>query len=193
MNIVLLLLVGFGLALDVFALAVAQGAVLRRVRLQGLGFMALIVCGWQILAVTLGYLFSRIPHVEDNDLGVQMIWSLVAATIFAAIGGIKLFYLHFKPEIPEARGEFDFKRIFKIGASISVYTFFAGIACGLLLIRPLAVELMMFLMSLGLVIGGVYVGYRRGSGHKGIYYSGGGVLVLVGAMMLARYFIWLLL
>ena len=54
MTWLLLLLICFGLAFDVFSIAVAQGSVLGAVKVRGLVLMSLIVCSWQIVSVAIG-------------------------------------------------------------------------------------------------------------------------------------------
>ena len=63
MNTVMIILVGFGLAFDVFYIAVSQGCVLDRIQGKNMSLMCLIVCGWQMVALAIGYGIARLPKV----------------------------------------------------------------------------------------------------------------------------------
>ncbi len=190
MNTFITILIGFGLAFDVFAIAVSQGSVLGQVKARGLVLMSLIVCGWQVVAMGLGYGISSIPNVEAMSVDARMVWTILSAAILIGLGGIKLFVLNYRKALPEVRSDIDFRKTCGIAASTSIYTLFAGVACGFLMLNAVSVGIMICIMTLGLVVFGVFVGYRNGELDKRIYRSGGIILILAGLIVIGQYIVW---
>lgn len=190
MSTAMIILVGLGLAFDVFYIAVSQGSVLGRVRARSMTLICLIVCGWQSVAVGLGYAISSLPDVSRMPEDIRMVWSLLSALIFITIGYVKIYINNHKTALPEVRQEVNFRKICRIASATSVYTLFAGMACGWLLMDVLKVGIMICIMTVVLVILGVYVGYRNGELDKKVYRSGGILLLIAGFAVIADYLIW---
>ncbi len=184
---IFLILAGLGLSFDVLSIAVAQGSVLGNVVAKKMVLMCLIVCGWQAIACGMGYCLSIPIAIETLTPEAQGLWSLIAAVIFIAEGGIKLYIIHHKKEVEEERQEINFGKICGIAASTSIYTFFAGFACGVLMVSTVGLGIMICVLTIVLVIIGVYVGYNNGDLHKGVYRSGGIVLIIAGALVIINY------
>lgn len=190
MDIIMILLIGFGLAFDVFGIAVSQGSVLGSVRARGIVLMCLMVCAWQVVAMAIGYGIASLPHIENMSEGVQKVWSVLSAFILIVLGGIKLFIIYFKKAVPEARSDIDFKKTCAIASSTSIYTLFAGIACGFLMLNPVYMGAVICILTIGIVIAGVYVGYRNGELDKRVYWTGGILLVIAGLLTVMQYIGW---
>lgn len=190
MDIFMILLVGFGLAYDVFGIAVSQGSVLGSVKARGIVLMCLMVCAWQVVAMAIGYGISALVHIDGMPKSVQMVWSIISAVIFIALGGIKLFLLYYKKAIPEVRSDIDFKKTCGIASGTSIYTLFAGAACGILMLNPVYLGVMICVLTIGIVIVGVYVGYRNGELNKKVYWTGGILLILAGVLTILQYLNW---
>ena len=130
------------------------------------------------------------PEAQPGLCGegsAQRVWSLLAALIFIALGGIKLFLIYNKKAIPEERSEIDFKKTCGIAASTGIYTLFAGFACGLLMLSGVKTGIAVCIMTIAIVIVGVYVGYRNGELDKRIYWSGGIFLIVAGSIVVMQY------
>lgn len=190
MNTVMIILVGFGLAFDVFYIAVSQGCVLDRIQGKNMSLMCLIVCGWQMVALAIGYGIARLLKVYAMSTEIRMVWSLISALIFIAIGFIKIYISNHKVARPEIRQEIDFKKICGIASSTSVYTLFAGLACEWIGMDIADICIMVCFMTITLVISGVYVGYRNGELNNKVYLSGGALLIIAGLCVIAEYLIW---
>lgn len=190
MDIVMILLIGFGLAFDVFAIAISQGSVLGSVRARGIVLMCLMVCAWQVVAMAIGYGIASLLHIENMSESVQKVWSILSAFILIVLGGIKLFIIYFKKAVPEARSDIDFKKTCAIASSTSIYTLFAGIACGFLMLNPVHMGAVICILTIGIVIAGVYVGYRNGELDKRVYWTGGILLVIAGLLTVMQYIGW---
>lgn len=190
MDIVMILLIGFGLAFDVFGIAVSQGSVLGSVKARGIVLMCLMVCAWQVVAMAIGYGIAALLHVEKMSEGVQMVWSILSAFILIVLGGVKLLIIYFKKAMPEVRSDIDFRKTCGIASGTSVYTLFAGIACGFLMLNPVYMGSMICILTIGIVIAGVYVGYRNGELDKRVYWTGGILLVIAGLLTVMQYIFW---
>lgn len=183
----LILLICFGLAFDVFSIAVSQGCVLGKVRVRGLVLMSLIVCAWQIVTVAIGSYVGALPGNSNLSEEVKAGFSLVAATIFIASGGIKIFLVQRKKAVPEIRSEINFVRICAIAGPISIYTLFVTMGCGFIMLNPLWVAVCICVLTIAIVIGGVFVGYRNGEIDKKVYWTGGIFLIVAGGLTVIDY------
>ncbi len=184
MEIVMIVLIGLGLAFDVFAIAVSQGSVLGNVKARGIVLMCLMVCAWQVVATAIGYLLASFIHVQDLSADVRMVWGVLSAVILVALGGVKLLLIYQRKAIPEVRSDIDFKKTCAIASSTSIYTLFAGFAGGLITLNAVYMGIMICVTTIGIVIIGVYVGYRNGELDKRIYWSGGILLIIAGIVTL---------
>lgn len=190
MNVAMIMLVGFGLAFDVFYIAVSQGCVLGTVRAKSMTLMCLIVCGWQSVAIGLGYAVASLPKIYRMSEDIRMVWTLLSALIFITLGVVKIYINNHKTAMPEVRQEVNFRKICRIASTTSIYTLFAGIAGEWIMLNVVSVSIMICLMTIALVILGVYVGYRNGELDKRMYWSGGILLIIAGLLVIFEYLLW---
>lgn len=188
MDWIVILLVCFGLAFDVFSISVSQGSVLGKVKARRLVLMCLIVCAWQIVAISIGYGIASFADVRYTSQDVKGVWSLVSATIFIATGGIKIFLIQRRKAVPEIRSEIDFGKTCGIAAYTSIYSLFAAMGCGFLMLDPINVGVVTCILTLGIVIWGVFLGYHNGEINKKVYWTGGAFLACAGIIVTIQYF-----
>lgn len=188
MDWIVIMLVCFGLAFDVFSISVAQGSVLGKVKARRLMLMCLIVCAWQLVAISIGYGIAALADVRYTSVDVQGVWSLVSATIFIATGGIKIFLIQRRKAVPEICSDIDFGKTCGIAAYTSIYTLFAAMGCGFLMLNPVRLGIVICVLTLGIVVSGVFMGYRNGEINKKVYWTGGVFLIGSGALVTAEYF-----
>ena len=188
MDWIVIMLVCFGLAFDVFSISVAQGSVLGKVKARRLMLMCLIVCAWQVVAISIGYCIASLADVRYTSVDVQGVWSLVSATIFIATGGIKIFLIQRRKAVPEICSDIDFGKACGIAAYTSIYTLFAAMGCGFLMLNPVRLGVVICVLTLGIVVSGVFMGYRNGEINKKVYWTGGVFLIGSGALVTAEYF-----
>lgn len=177
-------LVGLGLAFDVFSIAVSQGSVLGNVKARGIVLMCLMVCAWQAVAMALGYGIVSLIGVDNLSSEVQKVWGFTTVIIFIVIGGIKVFLVHYRKAVPEVLSDIDFKKTCAIASSTSIYTLFAGFGCGLVSISFVTLIIVICCITLGIVVLGVFVGYRNGELDKRFYWSGGVIFIIAGIFTL---------
>jgi len=191
MDVALMVLIALGLAFDVFAISISQGSVLGEVKARGLIFMCLIVVAFQGLAVLLGTVTIRPIHIENMSAEVQKTWRILAAAIFLAEGGIKIFLVYYKKSIPEIKSDIDLKKITGIAAATAIYTYFAAAACKIMQFNMIWTWAAIGVATVALVIVGVYVGYRNGELRKEIFRGGGGLLIIVSILIVLQYILGL--
>lgn len=190
MSTAMMILVGFGLAFDVFYIAVNQGCVLGKVQFKNMTLMCLLVCGWQVVATGMGYGIANLVHISELKEEVKMVWALISALMFMTLGIIKIYINNHKTARPEVRQEIDFRKICAIASSTSIYTLIATIGCAWLEMDIVKVAIMICVMTIALVILGIYVGLRNGELNKRVYRSGGILLILNAIIVIADiYFI----
>ncbi len=187
MTWLLIMLICFGLAFDVFSIAVSQGSVLGSVKIRGLVLMSLIVCAWQIFTVAIGSYVGSLPAHSNMTEEAQKGFALVAATIFIACGGIKIFLIQKRKAVPEIRSQINFSKICGIAGPTSIYTLFVTMGCGFIQLEPLYVAVLICILTIGIVIGGVYLGYRNGEIDKKVYWAGGIFLIAAGVLTIFDY------
>lgn len=187
MTWLLIMLICFGLAFDVFSIAVSQGSVLGTVKVRGLVLMSLMVCAWQIFTVAIGSYVGSLPAHSTMTEDARNGFALVAATIFIACGGIKIFLIQRRKAVPEIRSQIDFGKICGIAGPTSIYTLFVTMGCGFIQLESLYVAVVICILTIGIVIGGVYLGYRNGEIDKKVYWAGGIFLIAAGVLTIFDY------
>jgi putative Mn2+ efflux pump MntP len=187
MDWVIVVLVCLGLAFDVFSIAVSQGSVLGKVRFRGLVFMCLIVWAWQLVTLSIGYGITALINVNELQEEIRNALQLVASTIFVGCGGIKIFLVQRRKAVPEELSDINLKKLHGIAAPISIYTFFVALGCGFLTLRYLNIFAIICVMTIAIVIWGVFVGYRNGELNKKMYWAGGIFLIGAGALVVTEY------
>ena len=185
---IIVFLVCFGLVFDVFSIAVSQGSVLGTVKGRRLILMCLIVCAWQLVATSIGYGIAALPKIKNYNEEIRGVWSLVAATIFIASGGIKIFMVQRRKAVLEVCSDIDFKKICGIAAYTSIYTLFVTMGCGFLMLDVIHIGITICILTYSIVIAGVFVGYRNGELNKKMYWAGGVFLIGAGAVVAMEYF-----
>lgn len=186
MDVVVMLLIGFGLAFDVFAIAVSQGSVLGNVKASGIVLLCLMVCAWQLAAMAVGVGIASIIGIQNLSREVRMVWKILAGIILTGLGAVKLLLIYHRKAVPEVRSDIDFKKTCGIASSTSIYTLFAGFACELLEFDTVRVAVMICVLTVAIVLIGVFVGYRNGELDKRVYWSGGILLIMVGTLTMAN-------
>ena len=165
----------------------AQGSVLGAVKVRGLVLMSLIVCSWQIVSVAIGSYVGALPFRANLSEEAINGFILVAATIFIGCGGIKIFLVQRRKAVPEIRSQIDFGKICGIAGPTSIYTLFVTMGGGFVSLNPFYVAVAICVLTIAIVIGGVYVGYRNGEIDKKVYWTGGIFLVAAGVLTIFDY------
>jgi len=182
------LLVCIGLSLDVFAVAVCQGALLGHIKKGRLTVMGVIFCIMQVAGLELGQQLSALPSLWNLYDAMLMIWRTISALIYFALSAYLLFKAIRHQPIVERRSEIRYRRILGLAALTSIDALLAGFSSGLLNTYWLSSGLTLFLITGLGVVTGVITGYYFGYEPKTKAYWGGGLLFLaIGITTLIRY------
>ena len=184
MNFVFITLISFGLAFDILAISVSQGSVLGQVKARKIILMCLMVCAWQIVSLAIGYGLATLIHVEDRSNEVQRVWGITAAIILVILGGVKVMLVYYRKSMPESLADIDFKKMCGIASYTSIYTIFAGFAEGALMYNVVQTAIVICVLTIVIVITGVFVGYRNGELDKRVYWTGGILLIISGILVI---------
>ena len=182
-----ILIVCFGLTLDVFSVAACMGAMLARIRTGRLIIRCLIFSLWQVIAFVLGRLLSVLLRPDGVSAVTLGIWRIVSAGIFLALGGLLIGKALKNKIIFEHRSEFPIKKVMAAGALLSIDAFFAGVGFGLLNARWLTTGVTLFAVSVLCACGGILTGYHFGYEQKTkAYWVGGALFLAAGVDVIAR-------
>ena len=176
-------LLAIGLAMDCFAVSIASGIILKRVRMRPMLIMALAFGFFQALMPLLGWIgASFFSHLIEN------IDHWIAFAILAFLGG-RMVLESFKDE--DCRHEFDPTSL-KVVSALAVATSIDALAVG---ISFAAVSANIWLsagligvITFSLSYLGVFFGKRLGCAfQKKAVVTGGVVLILIGAKILLEH------
>lgn len=182
MNLIEILVIAVGLSLDVYAVVVCQGAVLLNIEKSKFLKISLIFCAWQVAAVIVGHGITLIPYLAVKAENMRSLWELISVIIFMALG-VYMLYKAWKNEIIlERRSEINYRRLFVAAGFTSMDAFFAGIGFGFLNTGMMAETLSILIVTVIVVVLGLYTGYRLGYEQKTKAYGIGGILLLLSAV-----------
>ncbi len=188
----ILVLIGLGLAIYVYGLAVCKGALLASIGKKQIALSLFFSAIWQILVLFIGNSFAMAMHSSNITESEYPINAFIGIIIFAVIA-LRMFWLAYKNEpIIEKRlmdKEF-YKVLTAICLAVGFYTLLTGLALGLLQISLLAELLVLGLLSAVGVLAGLFVGYRYGYGQRtGAYILGGICLIISDVLLFIKYII----
>ena len=185
MSFLELLLIGVGLSMDAFAVAICQGLSMTRLNWRRAGVIALFFGGFQaampVLGWALGFRFA--VHIQEFDH-----W--VAFLLLGLIGG-NMIREALGPEEAEtacAAGRLDLRQLFLMAVATSIDALAVGVTFAFLevLIVPAASVIGATTFCLSLV--GVAVGNFFGARYKRrAELSGGVILILLGIKILLEH------
>lgn len=185
-----ILIVCIGLSLDVFAVAVCEGALLGRVKTGRLIVMSLIFCAWQVAALELGRLVSLIPGLDGVYTVTFRMWRTLAAIIFFALAAYLIYKAVKHEAVFEHRSEINYRDIVTVAALTSIDALFVGIGSGFLNAKWLSSGLTLFAVTAVCVILGVFTGYHFGYEQKTkAYWCGGVLFIAAGIDVIIRYLV----
>ncbi len=172
------LLVIAGILLDVFAAMEIQGAMIAKLKRKTTAIACLVVAGLELIFYLGGYAICRLLVIKGNIVN-PINYGEVIAVIILALLGIRLIIKGIKREfVQESRREglivFDYIRIIVVS---SLYTAAAGCACGLVGTTIWQVIAIILVISVLMVLGGLYTGLHFGFEKKTIAYVLGALLL----------------
>ena len=177
-----------GLSLDVFAVAVCQGAVLGKIRPGRLTVTCLIFCAMQTAALELGRLLSRFPRLASAYSQSESVWRSLSAMIFFALAVYLIVKAIRNRAVFEHRSELNYRKIFFTAVLTSLDALLVGVSSGFLDAFWASSLLTLFGITAVCVVLGVTMGYHFGYRQKSVaYWIGGALFLAAGVDVFAHY------
>ena len=186
MSIVELFLIGVGLSMDAFAVAVCQGLCMPKLNLRQGGVIALYFGGFQALMPLIGWFLGSqfAGYIQSFDH-----W--VAFVLLALIGG-NMVREALSPEEEETscavNSKLDHKKLFMMAVATSIDALAIGVAFAFMDVLILPAVSLIGCTTFCLSLVGVVVGNFFGSRYKKrAELTGGVILVLLGVKILLEH------
>ena len=182
MSLLEIIVISVGLSLDVFAVVVCYGAVLLKVERSKLVKMILIFSLWQVGAVVGGCYIMHIPYLREAVTVMRPLWQLFTVIIFISLSIYMLYKAWRNEPILEHLSDVRAGQICIAACFTGIDAVIAGVGFGFMLTYILPVALSMLIITILVVIAGIYTGYRLGYEQKAKAYNCGGMLLVISAV-----------
>lgn len=186
MGVIDLFLIGVGLSMDAFAVAICKGLGMRRINYRHTLVIALFFGGFQALMPLVGYFLGSqfAEYVSPVDH-----W--IAFALLAFIGGKMLwdaFHGDDEEEAAAAEDKLDLKELLMLAVATSIDALAVGITFAFLEVNIWAAVGIIGVTTFALSLFGVAVGNRFGARYERTStVVGGVVLILIGFKILAEH------
>ncbi len=182
-----LLLLGVGLAMDAFAVAVCKGLAMRKVNKVHCFWIALFFGGFQALMPVLGYFLGT---TFAEKLAAVDHW--IAFILLAYIGGKMIAdgikENKEKTEVDQMDPPLDFKELFILAIATSIDALAVGVTFSFLEVSIFLAATIIGVVTFVISAGGVYVGNIFGERYKTrAQIAGGAILVFLGIKILVTH------
>lgn len=180
-----LLLIAVGLAMDAFAVSIAKGLTMKRVKMREAALVGFWFGFFQFLMPLIGaFLGSRfLRQIEAVDH-----W--IAFGILAVVGGnmIREALAEDKEDRQDAEADLRFRTMLLLAVATSIDALAVGITFGLLHVRIVPASVTIGCVTFVISFGGVYAGRLLGEKvKKGAAIAGGAVLIGIGIKILLEH------
>ncbi len=184
MGIAEIFLIGIGLSMDAFAVAVCRGLKMQKLNVKHTAVIALFFGGFQALMPLIGWFLGK--QFEKYITAVDH-W--IAFALLAFIGG-KMIYDSFKKD-DDDQGEkdiFNIKEIFVMAVATSIDALAVGITFAFLSVNIWSSISIIGVTTFVLSAIGVLIGHKFGTKYKNkAELAGGVILVLIGLKILLEH------
>ena len=167
-----------GILLDVFAAMEIQGAMIARIRKRTLVIACTVVAGLELIFYFIGFVVCRLLALNGYVSDPTNYGEIVAVIVLAFLG-IRLIAKAIKREFIQEKRK-DALRVcdyIKIVVFSCIYTAAAGCACGLVGTKIWQIITIILIISILMVLAGLYTGLHFGFEMKTIAYVAGAVLL----------------
>ena len=172
------LLIMAGILLDVFAAMEIQGSMIRQIKKRTLIIACAVVAGVELIFFFAGYFVCRLLAVNGVIANPVDYGEAIAVIVFALLGirlVIKAIRREFIQEsLKEALKVWDYIKLIVVS---SFYTAAAGCTCGLIGVTIWQIIAIIVVLSIVVVLGGIYTGLHFGFEKKTIAYAMGAVML----------------
>ena len=182
MSFLELLLIGVGLSMDAFAVAICQGLCMKKMNWRYAAIIALFFGGFQALMPLIGFLlgfkFERFIVSIDHWIAFVLLAVIGGGMIREAIAGGE----------DEANDSFSFKTMLPLALATSIDALAVGISFAFLGVDIVAAAVLIGVTTFVLSGAGIVVGNVFGAEYKSkAELAGGIVLILIGLKILLEH------
>ena len=179
-----LFLIGVGLSMDAFAVAVCKGLGMRKMRWGQGAVIGLFFGGFQALMPLAGWLLGR-----QFEQYITSIDHWIAFILLGFIGGKMIWDgFHEEDEAPRGQNRFDFRELLVLSVATSIDAMAVGITFAFLQVNILPAVGLIGCTTFCLSLTGVWLGCRFGSRYKNkATLAGGIILCLIGLKILLEH------
>lgn len=182
MGIAELFLIGVGLSMDAFAVAVCKGLAMPRMRWRQAAAIAFAFGLFQALMPGAGWLLGR-----QFEAYITRIDHWIAFALLGLIGG-KMIRDSFHGEEKEFQDKFSWKELLVLSIATSIDAMAVGITFAFLQVRILPAASLIGCTTFVLSLGGVCIGQKFGGRFKNkAALAGGVILCLIGLKILLEH------
>ena len=184
MDILTIIIIGIGLAMDAFSVSVTDGIILKKPRISSAVKIALFFGGFQFLMPVLGYLlgsaFARYITAFDHWLAFCLLGFIGAKMIWEAF--------HEKDECGEIKNPLDTYTLFILAIATSIDALAVGITFATMAVSVIFASALIGVITFFICLLGVYLGSWCGNllGSKAEI-TGGLVLLGIGIKILIEH------
>ena len=186
MGFIELLLIGVGLSMDAFAVAVCKGLCMKRLNMRQALVVALFFGGFQALMPLAGWALGT-----QFDQYITPVDHWIAFALLAFIGGKMLwdsFHGDDEALACPADGKLDLRELTMLAIATSIDALAVGITFAFLRVDIVASVALIGATTFVLSLAGVAVGHRFGARYeKAATIVGGSVLILIGTKILLEH------
>ena len=177
-----LFLIGIGLSMDAFAVAICKGLGMERINKRDTLLLALFFGGFQALMPTLGFLLGY--RFESFITSIDH-W--IAFILLALIGGNMIREALGKDDDNE-NDDFSFKAMLPLAVATSIDALAVGVSFAFLGVHIVPAVTLIGCTTFVLTLAGGWVGNLFGSRYKSrAEFTGGVILILIGLKILLEH------
>ena len=182
MGIAELFLIGVGLSMDAFAVAVCKGLSMDRMRWKQGAVIALFFGGFQALMPLVGWALGR-----QFEQYITSIDHWIAFVLLGWIGG-KMIWDSFHEDGEGVRAGFDLKELLVLAIATSIDALAVGVTFAFLQVIIVPAVTLIGCTTFALSLAGVWTGHKFGSKLKDkATLTGGIILCLIGLKILLEH------
>ena len=183
MGIVELFLIGVGLSMDAFAVAVCKGLAMPRMRWKQGAVIALFFGGFQALMPLAGWALGR-----QFEQYITSIDHWIAFLLLGYIGGKMIWDALHEGEEEQSCGQFALKELLMLAVATSIDALAVGITFAFLQVSIVPAAVLIGCTTFAISLAGVWIGHRFGSRYKRrATLAGGVILCLIGLKILLEH------
>ncbi len=183
MGVAELFLIGVGLSMDAFAVAICKGLAMPRMRWRQAAAIALSFGLFQAVMPTLGWLLASRFRVYITSVDH---W--IAFILLILIGGKMIWDAFYEDGEEEVQEKFSVKELLVLSVATSIDAMAVGITFAFLQVQIIPAATLIGCTTCLLSLAGVHIGRRFGSRYKDkATLAGGIILCLIGLKILLEH------